>query len=188
MGARYGVGYRDRSQYPIPYQQRLGASCARRWARRVVRNRILGRIRICPDTGCWIWQGAKNGAGYGHLGHRGKTLLAHRVSYEAFIGPIPTGALLRHNCDNRACCCPQHLAPGTYAQNTIDQYVRGRRSIQRTFGGRKWIGALEAIKSSVISGLRLLAPKKDGSLSKPANPPVPPAGRGDRPIACKKPN
>lgn len=150
MGARYGVGYRDRSQYPIPYQQRLGASCARRWARRVVRNRILGRIRICPDTGCWIWQGAKNGAGYGHLGHRGKTLLAHRVSYEAFIGPIPTGALLRHNCDNRACCCPQHLAPGTYAQNTIDQYVRGRRSIQRTFGASNGQAKLTAEDVAMI--------------------------------------
>jgi hypothetical protein len=36
-------------------------------------------------------------------------LLAHRASYEAFIGPIPDGMTIDHLCRNRKCVNPSHL-------------------------------------------------------------------------------
>jgi hypothetical protein len=59
-----------------------------------MRDVIEARYIPEPNTGCWLWLGtvnAKNGYGYAPMGRRGKTALAHRVSYAAFVGPIPTG-------------------------------------------------------------------------------------------------
>lgn len=40
-------------------------------------------------TGCWGWRGYLNKAGYGTVGHQGRYLGAHRVSWELHRGPIP---------------------------------------------------------------------------------------------------
>src|SRR5690606_7471316 len=47
-----------------------------------------------------------------------KTLrYVHRVTYEAFVGPIPEGLEVDHLCRNRACCNPEHLEPVTRSEN-----------------------------------------------------------------------
>jgi len=58
----------------------------------------------------------------------GKRYLAHRVSYEVFVGPIPDGMIIDHLCRNRACILPTHLEPVTHAENT-------RRGAQRPGSG-----------------------------------------------------
>jgi hypothetical protein len=42
---------------------------------------------------------------------------AHRVAYEALIGPIPDGLQLDHLCRNRACVNPLHTEPVTQIEN-----------------------------------------------------------------------
>ena len=76
------------------------------------------RVAASPDTDCWLWQGELNRNGYGRVWVQGKRLMAHRVIYEAIIGPIPEGMVLDHLCRNRACCNPQHLEPVTVRENT----------------------------------------------------------------------
>ena len=40
-----------------------------------------------PNSGCWLWTGYIHNQGYGFFYYRGqKNLLAHRVSYEFYIG------------------------------------------------------------------------------------------------------
>jgi hypothetical protein len=80
-----------------------------------------------PNTGCWLWTGALNNMGYGRLkvgGRDGKSVYAHRVAYQLFVGPIPDGKVLDHRCSNTWCCNPAHLDPTSQADNVR----RGRAS------------------------------------------------------------
>lgn len=72
-----------------------------------------------PETpdGCWIWTGARSTTGYGHTTIRGKYWGAHRLSYEAHVGPIPAGLDLDHLCRVRECVRPDHLEPVTRSEN-----------------------------------------------------------------------
>lgn len=53
---------------------------------------------------------------------------AHRIAYRNKHGYLP--ALLRHTCDNRKCCNPDHLVPGTQADNMRDMVERGRLGLR----------------------------------------------------------
>lgn len=85
---------------------------------RIDQKKLLTKIRLAP-SGCWLWTGATYPAGYGKTGVDGRTLLAHRVSYELFVGPIPEGLQLDHLCRVRNCVNPAHLEPVTAAENTL---------------------------------------------------------------------
>lgn len=78
---------------------------------------------------CWEWQGMRTATGYGIVarpGKHGRTITAHRYSYELHIGPIPEGMLVCHKCDNPPCCNPNHLFIGTIAENQQDMAEKGR--------------------------------------------------------------
>jgi len=66
---------------------------------------------------CWKWLGQINDGGYGIVYWHGKQVRAHRLSYEAHIGPIPHGLELDHLCRNRSCINPKHLEPVTRLEN-----------------------------------------------------------------------
>ena len=80
---------------------------------------------------CWEWTGPLDSRGYGVArsvrsgGNRGPAR-AHRVVYEALDGEIPEGKLLMHSCDNPRCVNPEHLTPGTDAENLADMRRKGR--------------------------------------------------------------
>lgn len=86
----------------------------------------------CPELGpCWLWTGGKGGNGYGYLAVDGKTVSAHRVSYEMHNGPIPDddsyhGMCVCHKCDTPLCVRPDHLFLGTIKDNADDMLAKGR--------------------------------------------------------------
>lgn len=97
-----------------------------------VEARFWPKVRKSGPGECWEWTASLSGSGYGQLGDkslgRQRMLLAHRISYQINVGPIPTGLLILHSCDNRICVNPAHLRPGTYAENTRDIFDRNRWS------------------------------------------------------------
>jgi hypothetical protein len=89
-------------------------------------DRFMEKVMPDPNSGCWLWAGAACWGGYGSIGVKGKTMKAHRFSYENFVGQIPVGMDLMHKCDNTFCVNPSHLKPGTTKENIEDMWSKGR--------------------------------------------------------------
>jgi len=79
-----------------------------------------------PDDGCWLWQGYFGPFGYGIIHSGGRTVQAHRVSFEVAVRPLEAGEIVRHRCDNPPCVNPLHLEAGTHQDNSDDKWSRGR--------------------------------------------------------------
>lgn len=80
---------------------------------RIEQNVVIG------EGGCWLWQRHLTDRGYGLVQIKGRARRAHRVSYEAFVGPIPEGLEIDHLCGVRACVNPSHLQPVTHRTNCL---------------------------------------------------------------------
>lgn len=85
-------------------------------------------IRRSEDE-CWDWSAFKHD-GYGRIDDgSGRSVGAHRVSYEMHVGPIPEGMDVLHRCDEAACTNPRHLFTGTNRDNTQDRDRKGRTCV-----------------------------------------------------------
>lgn len=83
--------------------------------------------KVDKTEGCWLWVGTITDRGYGRIRVDGRYLLAHRFSYEATNGPIPTGLEIDHICHTTNCVRPNHLRVVTRKQN-----IENRSGLQRT--------------------------------------------------------
>lgn len=72
-----------------------------------------------PEKDCWAWNLSTNQKGYGRIVRNGKTLLAHRMFYEAMYGKIPTKMTIDHLCRNRACVNPHHMEVVSNRENIL---------------------------------------------------------------------
>jgi hypothetical protein len=106
-------------------------------------ERIARKIVIDPVTGCWLWQGARNGpnrtrriGGYGVIKWQRKMEMVHRVVYELLVDPIPDGLTLDHvkarGCQYRHCCWPAHLEPVTREVNSLRGDTPWTRNLAKT--------------------------------------------------------
>jgi hypothetical protein len=100
-----------------------------------LRKRFMRKVIVGPGD-CWSWTGCLDPKGYGRFHTRGTGRLAHRVAYELFVGPIPSGLTLDHTCHSsavsvcsggascvhRSCVNPEHLEAITQRENIL----RGR--------------------------------------------------------------
>lgn len=73
--------------------------------------------KVEKTDGCWEWRGWRTPKGYGGFRLSGRDQYAHRVSYEASIGPIPDGLVIDHLCRNSGCVNPAHLEAVTQKEN-----------------------------------------------------------------------
>ncbi len=80
-------------------------------------QRFLSKIRKLNN--CWVWQGTKSKNGYGLFRLYNKNILAHRLSYELFVGEIPKNLQTDHLCRNRLCVNTNHLEPVSCKENVL---------------------------------------------------------------------
>lgn len=83
-----------------------------------------------PD-GCWPWLGrthTRKDFTYGALDVDGDETLAHIVSHNLFVGPVPKGMYVDHRCHNTVCVRPDHLRAVTPGQNMQNRAGATKRS------------------------------------------------------------
>lgn len=81
--------------------------------------------RAEPD-GCWIWTGTISSNGYGQFIWNHRSVGAHRMAYQLFVGPIPKDREIDHLCCRRSCVNPAHLELVTASENIRRRWRRQR--------------------------------------------------------------
>lgn len=100
-----------RGELELTFQMHHSRTPMQRWAKFV-------KLGVLHDH-CWRWTGGITAQGYGGFYYDGKEQLAHRDSYERFIGPVPDDLELDHLCKNTWCVNPEHLEPVTTRENCV---------------------------------------------------------------------
>jgi hypothetical protein len=75
---------------------------------------------------CWLWKGACETSGYGHICWAGDIIRVHRYSLELHGGSLAGGLQALHTCDTPSCVNPEHLYAGTHEDNMFDKVKRNR--------------------------------------------------------------
>jgi HNH endonuclease len=123
-------------------------------------ERFLAKCAPLDDQGHRWWLGAIDGGadrsgGYGRFqAGSGDTLVtttAHRYAWTLEHGPIPTGLVVRHRCDEPLCTATNDLVLGTYADNRWDVIARPYRAADLDVRGSA--GRSRAIREAVLRAL-----------------------------------
>lgn len=104
---------------------------------KTIKERFESQFETVPESGCWIWTSYNRRDNYGNFKIGNKTFLAHRVSYELYIGIIPHGMDVLHRCDIPSCVNPYHFFLGTQIDNVRDCWKKGRGFVPAVRGERQ---------------------------------------------------
>lgn len=87
-------------------------------------KRFMGKVMFEPNTGCWLWNGPWNHAGYGSFKLHNSNVRSHKISFIHFKGLVRPGLSVAHKCHTRCCVNPDHLESISHKQNCIDRNKR----------------------------------------------------------------
>lgn len=127
-------------------------------AKKTLEERFWEKVDVRGPGDCWEWLCCKSENGYGQIAINGKTIRAHRVSFEInFEKKIDVGLYILHSCDNRSCVNPYHLRQGTHKENMGDRlmggpWANGSKKKAVTYAGAEkiWVGAEDAHRETGV--------------------------------------
>lgn len=93
---------------------------------RSVLERFMDKVSPEPNTGCWLWLGARGSNGYGTFKIGGVQTTAHRASLILHGVSVPPKQMACHRCDNPPCVNPDHLFAASQSENMMDARRKGR--------------------------------------------------------------
>lgn len=104
----------------------------------ILPGRLATFIIFGGDDECWPFTGRLHRTGHGQFNFEKKVHYAHRLVYKA-AHPDENidGKIVRHSCDNGACCNPRHLLCGTHGDNVKDRVDRNRSAVGSRNGRAK---------------------------------------------------
>jgi len=91
-----------------------------------IEARFLRYVNKTND--CWLWAGHVDAKGYGRFTISSGTERAHRVAFTLWVGPIPSGSDVHHECERHNCVRPDHLralAPADHARHHLAKRYQG---------------------------------------------------------------
>lgn len=97
--------------------------------KRTTKERFWSFVDRRSPEECWPWIGGRYPTGHGVLRVLGRTVKAHRISYEIHNSEIPAGLFVLHRCNNGWCVNPQHLYVGTQVDNMRDREAAGHHGL-----------------------------------------------------------
>lgn len=116
------------------------------YKRKSIAEVFWSHVHPASDNQCWDWEAATYPNGYGHIRYQGHDLLAHRVSWELNVGPIPEGLKVLHHCDRVICQnYKKCLFLGTSLDNSLDMVSKKRQANNRP----DWINPNIGLKREV---------------------------------------
>lgn len=101
---------------------------------KTIQEKLWDRTIPEPNTGCILFLGNQNHAGYGRLRIKTdkgfKTVFAHRLAWESSYYKIESSVSVCHTCDTPVCVNPKHLFVGAAMDNFLDMMKKGREGIR----------------------------------------------------------
>lgn len=82
-------------------------------------ERFWRHVELEPNSGCWIWVGARGKSGYGNFWDGESYLNSHVFSFNLLVGPTPVDYELDHTCRLRCCVNPRHLEVVSHFTNLL---------------------------------------------------------------------
>ncbi len=118
---------------PLSWPKGLPRACLK------TTKRLVSRLCAADlEGGCWRYMGCHRADGRPNMRLGDRSVRAYRVAWTVFVGALPEGMDVHHECGNNWCCNPEHLTLLSRSENTRlenQQHPRGNCGLCGSFVG-----------------------------------------------------